>query len=368
MRRGTGLLLCVVVLGAAAAVAHQQGWIASGVASLKGEASAAPEPRAATPRSIPVEVAPARQAQVTSDISSIGSLQSDESVKVASEVAGRIHDIRFREGEQVKAGDVLVQLDDALVKASQAEMEARLQLAKANYERAQQLQKTGSGTARSLDEAFAELNTATALLNLQQVQLAKHSIRAPFDGVVGLRSVSVGAYIDTGTALVNLEKLDTLKVDFKVPEIHLGNVAPGQSVSISVDALPNRSFTGTIYAIDPMVDVNGRSLSVRARLPNQDMVLRPGLFVRVVVKGRDARSAVFVPEAAIVPQGQDRIVWVVENGKAVQRKVQLGQRLAGEVEILNGLAPDAQVVTAGQGRLRPNAVVEIVGTPPAPQS
>lgn len=367
MRRMTGVLLFVAVLGGAGVLAHQMGWIASGLSAVQGEARAAPEPRAAAPR-IPVEVAKARQVQVTTDIRSIGSLQSDESVQVASEVAGRIQEIRFKEGEHVKSGDVLVKLDDALVTASQAEMEARLQLANSNYDRAQRLQQSGSGTARSLDEAVAERNTSTALLNLQRVQLSKHTITAPFDGVVGLRSVSNGAYIGVGTALVNLEKIDTLKVDFKVPEIHLGSIAVGQSVDIAVDALPGRTFTATVYALDPMVDVNGRALSVRARLPNTDLTLRPGLFVRVIVKGLDTRSAVFVPESAIVPRGQERLVWAITDGKAVETKVKLGQRLAGEVEVLGGIAPDASVVTAGQGRLRANAPVEIVGTPPAPQS
>lgn len=368
MRRMTGVLLCVAVLGGAGVLAHKMGWIASGLSAVQGEARAAPEPRAAVPRT-PVEVAAARQTQVTTDIRSIGSLQSDESVQVASEVAGRIQEIRFKEGEHVKAGDVLVQLDDALVKASQAEMEARLQLANSNYDRAQRLQQSGSGTTRSLDEAVAERNTSTALLNLQRVQLAKHTITAPFDGVVGLRSVSNGAYIAVGTGLVNLEKIDTLKVDFKVPEIHLGSIAVGQSVDIAVDAIPNRTFTATVYALDPMVDVNGRALSVRARLPNDDLSLRPGLFVRVIVKGLDTRSAVFVPESAVVPRGQERLIWVIEDGKAIEKKVKLGQRLAGEVEVLGGaIAPGASVVTAGQGRLRANALVEIVSAPPAPQS
>lgn len=367
MRPLTGVLLCVAVLGGAGVLAHKMGWIANGLSVVQGEARAAPEPRAAAP-AVPVEVAKARSAKVTTDIRSIGSLQSDESVQVASEVAGRIQEIRFKEGEHVKAGDVLVKLDDALVSASQAEMEARLQLANSNYDRAQRLQQSGSGTARSLDEAVAERNTSTALLNLQRVQLAKHTITAPFDGVVGLRSVSNGAYIAVGTGLVNLEKIDTLKVDFKVPEIHLGSIAVGQSVDIAVDAIPNRTFTATVYAIDPMVDVNGRALSVRARLPNTDLTLRPGLFVRVVVEGLDTRSAVFVPESAIVPRGQERLVWVIEDGKAVEKKVKLGQRIAGEVEVLGSIAGGASVVTAGQGRLRANAPVEIVSAPPAPQS
>lgn len=372
MRRVTGLLLLAVLVAAGVGFVQQKPWfrdiVVRASSYIKGEANAAPERVAAATPLLPVEVARARQVQTTTDIRSIGSLQSDESVQVASEVAGRIAEIRFREGEHVKAGDVLVQLDDALVRASQSEMEARLALANSNFERADRLSKSGSGTARSLDEAVAERNTATALLNLQRVQISKHSITAPFDGVVGLRSVSVGAYIATGTPLVNLEKIDTLKVDFKIPEIHLGSVIVGQEVTIEVDAMPGRTFTGTIYAIDPMVDVNGRSLSIRARLPNSNLALRPGLFVRVNVKGQQPRTALFVPEAAIVPRGQDRMVWLVEDGKARETKVKLGERHSGEVEIAEGLAPGATVVTAGHGRLRAGASVEVVDTPPAPQS
>lgn len=364
MRPRTSVWLMAALLVGAGAFAHQKGWVDGALLGGRGTANAAAEPKA-TPAT-PVEVAPARQVSVTTDISSIGSLQSDESVKVASEVSGRIQDIRFREGEHVKAGDVLVQLDPALVQASLEENEARLALAEANYTRAQRLQQSGSGTARALDEAQAELNTSRALLNSQRVQIGKHTITAPFDGVVGLRSVSNGAYIATGTELVNLEKIDTLKLDFKVPETQLAAISAGQTVMVTVDALPGRTFTGTIYAIDPMVDVNGRSLSVRARLPNDKLVLRPGLFARVVVKGQQTRDAVFVPESAIVPRGQDRLVWQVVDGKARQAKVQLGQRVNGEVEV-KGVPVGASIVVAGQGRLQPGATVDIVTAPPAPQ-
>lgn len=365
MRRRSGVLLTIAVLAGAGWLAHDRGWVdADSLFGARSQAKAAAQP--AAPRAVPVEVAPARAASVTTDISSIGSLQSDESVQVASEVAGRIQEIGFREGQHVKAGDVLVQLDAALVKASLDETEARLDLAMANFDRAQRLQKSGSGTARALDEAQAELNTARALLNSQRVQIAKHTITAPFDGVVGLRTVSNGAYIAVGTELVNLEKIDTLKLDFKVPETQLSSIAENQTVAITLDALPGRSFTGTIYAIDPMVDINGRSLSVRARLDNKDLELRPGLFARVVVKGREARDAVFVPESAIVPRGQERLVWQIVDGKAQQLKVELGQRAKGEVEV-KGVPPGASIVVAGQGRLQNGAVVEVVTPPPAPQ-
>ncbi|WP_026221322.1 efflux RND transporter periplasmic adaptor subunit [Ancylobacter sp. FA202] len=365
MRRGTGVLLTIAALAGAGWLAHERGWVETeALFGGRSQANAAAQP--ATPRAVPVEVAPARAASVTTDISSIGSLQSDESVQVAPEVSGRIQEIRFQEGQHVKAGDVLVQLDAALVKASLDETEARLELAEANYDRAQRLQKTGSGTARALDEAQAELNTSRALLNSQRVQIAKHTITAPFDGVVGLRTVSNGAYIAVGTELVNLEKIDTLKLDFKVPETQLSSIAENQTVTITLDALPGRSFTGTIYAIDPMVDINGRSLSVRARLDNKNLELRPGLFARVVVQGSQARDAVFVPESAIVPRGQERLVWQIVDGKAQQLSVQLGQRAKGEVEV-KGVAPGASIVVAGQGRLQAGVGVEVVAPPPAPE-
>ncbi|HSI39431.1 MAG TPA: efflux RND transporter periplasmic adaptor subunit [Xanthobacteraceae bacterium] len=368
MRR-LGFVLLIGLLVAGGAYAYRTGWLAHGL-DLMRNATAAPEVRtaAAPPQVLPVEIAQVRASRTTTDISAVGSLGSDESVQVASEVAGRIAEIRFTEGQKVKAGDVLVKLDDALVRASEAEMQARLALARSNYDRAQQLQKSGSGTARALDEAISERNTATALLDLQQVQLAKHSILAPFDGVVGLRAVSVGAYIGVGEKLVNLEKIDTLKIDFKIPEIYLSQIVMGQSVEIAVDAVPGRTFTGAIYAIDPMVDVNGRALSIRAKLSNQDNALRPGLFVRVTVKGGVERTALMVPESAVVPRGQDRIVWQVREGKAVETKVKLGERRAGEVEIAEGLPANATVVTAGQQRLRAGARVEVVGGPSVPQS
>ena len=365
MRRGTGLLLTIAALAGAGWLAHEQGWVETqALFGGRSQANAAAQP--AKPRAVPVEVAPARAASVTTDISSIGSLQSDEAVQVAPEVSGRIQEIRFQEGQHVKAGDVLVQLDAALVKASLDETEARLELAEANYDRAQRLQKTGSGTARALDEAQAELNTSRALLNSQRVQIAKHTITAPFDGVVGLRRVSNGAYIAVGTELVNLEKIDTLKLDFKVPETQLSSIAENQTVTITLDALPGRSFTGRIYAIDPMVDINGRSLSVRARLDNKNLELRPGLFARVVVKGSQTRDAVFVPESAIVPRGQERLVWQIVEGKAQQLKVELGQRAKGEVEV-KGVTPGASIVVAGQGRLQAGVGVEVVAPPPAPE-
>ena len=211
---------------------------------------------------IAVEAAIARGAKTTTDIRAIGSLRSDESVQIASEIAGRIEKINFTEGGTVAAGDVLVKLDDNLAEAQVADAKARFELAESNNERAKKLSPSGFVTGKAIDEAAATFETARATLELERVRLAKHVIKAPFSGVVGLRKVSPGSFIGVGTTIVNLEKIDVLKLDFKLPEQFLPSVNIGQAVDVIVDAHPGRTFVGEIYAIDPLVDVNGRALAV----------------------------------------------------------------------------------------------------------
>jgi membrane fusion protein (multidrug efflux system) len=311
-------------------------------------------------RAPPVEVAKARSAEAAVELQSVGTLASDESVAVAAEVVGRIATINFKEGEAVKAGDVLVTLDNLLASADLAFADANLKLAQSNFDRASSLSKTGAGTLRGRDEAVAALDTARAAYELARVRRDKTEIRAPFDGVVGLRAISVGAYAQIGQALVNLEKIDTLKLDFRLPEINLRDVKVGQKVEISVDAYPDRHFEGEVYAIDPLVDANGRALKIRARLANPEGLLRPGLFARVRLIGASRGQVVLVPEGAIVPRGTNSVVFTVQDGRATEKKVRLGRRAAGEVEILEGLGADATVVTAGQQRVRDGEAVEVV--------
>src|SRR5262249_29781412 len=161
------------------------------------------------------------------------------------------------EGGTVAAGDVLVNLDDDLSQAEVADAKARFDLAQANNDRAKKLSVTGNVTEKAIDEAAANFETARAALELQRVRLSKHTIKAPFPGRVGLRKVSPGGFIAIGTAIVNLEKIDVLKVDFKLPELFLPSVNVGQKIDVTVDAHPGKTFEGEIYAIDPQVDVNG---------------------------------------------------------------------------------------------------------------
>ncbi len=307
-----------------------------------------------------MEVAQASTAEATTELQSIGSLASDEAVSIAPEIPGRISTIGFQEGEQVKAGDVLVTLDFALARADLANAEANHRLAQSNFERAASLSKSGAGTARARDEAQAALDTTAAAVELSKVRLDKMEIRAPFDGVIGLRAVSVGAYAQIGQALVNLEKIDTLKVDFRLAEINLRDVRVGQTVEVRVDAVPGRTFEGKVYAIDPLVDVNGRALKVRARLANPENILRPGLFGRVTLRGAARGQVVMIPEGAVMPRGTGTFVYTVQDGRAVEAKVRLGRRSVGQVEILEGLSADATVVTAGQSRVRNGQPVDVV--------
>jgi membrane fusion protein (multidrug efflux system) len=316
-------------------------------------------------RPVAVEAAVARAAKTTTDIRAIGSLRSDESVQIASEIGGRIEKINFTEGGTVAAGDVLVQLDDDLAQASVADAKARYELAEANNKRAKQLSASGFATEKAFDEAATKYEIARATLELEKTRLAKHVVKAPFPGVVGLRKVSPGSFIAIGTPIVNLEKIDIIKVDFKLPELFLASVSVGQSIDVIVDAYPGRTFVGEIYAIDPLVDVNGRALALRARLPNADMALRPGLFARVLVKGKQTREVVLVPESAILPRGGETFVFRIDAGKAFEAKVKLGERHGAEVEILEGVLPNTQVVTAGQLKLRNGVAVEVIEPGPA---
>jgi membrane fusion protein (multidrug efflux system) len=177
---------------------------------------------------------------------------------------------------------------------------------------------------------------------------------------MGLRKVSVGDFVDVGQDMVNLEQIDQLKADFRVAEIYLGALRRGQRIELTVDAFPSESFAGEVYAIDPLIDESGRSILLRARLPNPDGILRPGLFARVILVLNEREDAIQVPEQALVPQGQDQYVFRVVDGKALFTKVSVGVRREGMMEILEGLGPDDEVVTAGQLKIRDGAAVNPV--------
>jgi len=309
---------------------------------------------------VPVETARVTVGPIERRLTAVGSVRSNESVVIRPEIAGRIAQFRFEEGERVEQGQALVVLDDSVWSAVVEQAQAALELSQANHDRAVDLLERKVGTNKTRDEAFAQMRVDQAELELARARLDKSTISAPFDGVVGLRKVSVGDFVNVGDDVVNLEQIDPLKADFRVAEAYLGAVRPGQRIELGVDAFPDQLFAGEVFAIDPLVDESGRSILLRARLPNPDALLRPGLFARVTLVLNEREGAIQVPEQALVPQGEDQFVFKVADGKAALTKVTTGIRREGMVEITGGLGPEDEVVTAGQLKLRDGAEVQPV--------
>jgi membrane fusion protein (multidrug efflux system) len=309
---------------------------------------------------VPVEAAKVVAGPLSEQVTAVGTMLSDESVTVSSEIPGRLQAIHFAEGQPVAKGAALFGLDDSVYRAQLADVEAKLKLAEQTHERTSRLFTNKYATAQSADEAISNLAVTKAAVELARVQLEKTQIVAPFSGIVGLRHVSVGEYITAGQALVNLEAIDPVKADFRVPEKFLPAIKVGQSIRIKVDAFPGENFEGKVYAIDPRIDVAGRSLLVRAKVPNAGKRLRPGLFARVTVLLQLKEDALTVPEQAIVPQGDSQYVFRIDGGKAKLTKVTVGMRRSGRVEILEGLSVSDEVVTAGQLKIRDGTPVTVV--------
>ena len=312
------------------------------------------------PTLITVEAAPVQFAAIQRQIEAVGSLRSNESVIIRPEISGRITEILFDEGKQVRKGTPLFRLDAAIARAQVEQARASLILSRANHERAEDLQLRGAGTMRARDEAVAKLDVDTAALALAQATLDKATLDAPFDGTVGLRRVSIGDYVNPGQDLVNIENLEILKVDFRVAEIYSLQLKVGQTVQVSLDAIPDSRYQGTVYAIDPAYDPNGRAIILRARLPNRDGLLRSGMFARVTLLVDQRERAIVVPETALMPVGQNLFIYRVVDSKAVLTKVRTGQRRKGQVEIVDGLDEQAVIVTEGSVKLRDGSSVRTV--------
>jgi membrane fusion protein (multidrug efflux system) len=325
-----------------------------------------------------VEVARVEVARLTDDAQTVGSLRSRQSVVVRPEISGRVVRIGFRDGERVRKGQLLVQLDDQLPQAQVQQARAELSIARANHKRNQELVAQNFISQRSVDESAAALQVAEAKLALAEATAARLQVRAPFDGIAGIRSVNVGDYLKDGADIVNLEDLDALYVDFRLPERFQAKLRLGQLASVQTDAVPGRRWEARVQAIDPLVDANGRSVGVRGCIDNRQLDLRPGMFARVNAVFGERAQALVVPEEALVPQGNRQLVIKLVDGpdqdsKLAQRvEVKVGLRRPGRVEIVEGLQPGDTVVVAGQQRIQrdgtPVRVVDMNRAGPAGQA
>ena len=304
--------------------------------------------------------------RLSDDTPAVGSLRSRRGVVLRPEVSGRITALNFTDGQRVRKGQVLVQFDDQLPLAQVQQSQAELSIAQANQKRNQELVAQNFISQRSLDESAANLQVAQAKLALAKATAARLKIVAPFDGIAGIRLVNVGDYLKDGADIVNIEDIEAIFVDFRLPERFQSKVKRGQTAMLDIDALPGRKYSAQIQAIDPLIDANGRSVGIRACIDNRQLQLRPGMFARVNTVFGLREGARVIPEEAIVPQGGRQFVIKLLGGpdektRTTQRvEVKVGLRSPGKVEILEGLEAGDSVVTAGQQRVQRDGTVVTV--------
>ena len=323
--------------------------------AASGAPSAAP---AGAGRAPAVEVAKVESMTLVDETQAVGSLRSRQGVMLRPEVGGRVKQILFSDGQRVRKGQLMVQFEDQLQQAQVAQARAELSIAEANHKRNQELVAQNFISQRSLDESAAALEVSRAKLALAQATLQRLQVLAPFDGITGLKQINVGDYLKDGADMVNVEDIDAVLLDFRLPERFQAKIRAGQKAQLTVDALPGRPFSAIVQAVDPLIEANGRSVGVRGCIDNRQQQLRPGMFARVNAVFGSRDNALVIPEEAIIPQGgRTFVVKVVAGDKpdaliSQRVPVKVGLRQPGKVEIVEGLSAGDTVVTAGHQRLQ----------------
>ncbi|MEZ4217455.1 MAG: efflux RND transporter periplasmic adaptor subunit [Myxococcota bacterium] len=327
-----------------------------------GEASedAAPAGAAAAERATPVTVARPERERFVDTIEALGTAGANESVVITAQVTETVSRVRFDDGDVVAAGDVLVELTSREESAQLDQARASYAEAERQFERTRELRREGTASQATLDERTAARDAARARLEELQARMRDRLVRAPFAGVLGLRAVSPGTLVQPGDPITTLDDIDTIKLDFSVPERFLSVLAPGLPVRARAAAYPERTFEGRVRAIDTRIDPTTRAVRVRADLPNPDRALRPGMLLTVELEAHP-RDRIALPEQAIVPVGEEQYVFVLDGDSRVRRvALETGRRRAGRVEVLDGLDGGETIVVEGGSMLRPGGLVRVV--------
>jgi membrane fusion protein (multidrug efflux system) len=301
---------------------------------------------------------PARVERLALEIEALGTAKASESVDITAKTSNLVTVVRFTEGQQVRRGDVLIEMDGQQARADLAIAEAALKESASQYHRSRELYTTKVLSDAQLEQIEAAFKSNEARVASARARLADTIIRAPFPGRVGLRRISVGALVNPGAVMTTLDDTSTMKLDFTIPETYLAAVAPGLEIAARSPAYPGQSFTGKVSSVDSRVDPDTRSVMVRAIVPNAAGDLKPGMFLTVHMT-RSESDVLLVPEESLVPEQGDAFVYVVKDGKASKRLVHTGQRRVGAVQILDGLAAGEFVVTEGTQKLRDGASVQV---------
>ena len=331
-----------------------------GLITVSWCASAAPPD---APKPTPVIVSEARLEPIAERIEALGTLRANESVAITSNVTETISVVHFDDGQRVSEGAMLVEMTSAEEHALLEEAQARVAEAQSQYDRVRSLVAQRSASESLLDERKRDLDTARAVLVALESRLADRVVKAPFDGVVGLRNISRGALVEPGDLITTLDDDSVMKLDFTVPSLYLEQLKPGLQIQARARPYGERAFDGVVRGIDSRIDPVTRSVQVRALLPNPARALRPGLLLRVELL-LDPREALVVPEAALLQQGTNHYVMLLVDGDAgptvERRQVQIGTRQPGLAEIRAGLAVGDRVVTEGQDKARPGQPVQVL--------
>lgn len=307
---------------------------------------------------VPVVAVPVRSERLAFEIEALGTARANESVDVTAKVTNQVTAIRFQEGQRVRRGDVLVELDGAQQRADLAVAEAALAESRSQYERSRELYSTRVLSDSQIEQIEATFKANEARVAAARSRVGDTVVRAPFDGRVGLRRVSVGSLINPGTVITTLDDTGTIKLDFTIPETFLAAAEPGLDITARSVAYPDVRFDGRVGSVDSRVDPATRSVTVRALLPNPDGLLKPGMFLTVRLS-RGAADALLVPEQALVPEQGDVYVFVIKDGNAEKRRIRIGQRRVGDVQVVDGLAAGELVVTEGTQKLRNGSAVRL---------
>lgn len=293
------------------------------------------------------------------EIQALGTARANESVEIRPRVSSIVTRVAFQEGQLVEGGDLLVELENGEIRAGLAVAEAALSESRSTYKRSESLVGTAAISASSLEQLRAAMHVDEAQVEAARARLENTVIRAPFTGRIGLRRISPGSFVDTGTVITTLDDTDTIKLDFTMPETFLTVVRVGMTIAARSLVYPDRVFAGSVASIDTRLDPVARSVQVRALMPNAEGLLKPGMFLTVDLQ-HDRGAVLMAPEESIVPERDEQYVYEVVDGTVAKRRVTLGRRIPGLVEITDGIEAGAIIVTEGTHKVQDGAAVEIV--------
>lgn len=310
------------------------------------------------PQVIEVEAVEVAPEQIEDRIYSSGTIQANEVVELSAETSGIVTDIYIDEGSEVREGDLLLKINDSELQAEKQRAEFRLSLAEQREERQRRLLERGGISQDDYDATLNEVNVLRSELRLINARIDKTELRAPFSGVIGLKYVSKGTFIGPDTRIASLQELNPVKIDFSVPERYINRVTVGDRITFDVQGVDS-TFSGEVYAIEPRINTQTRTLQIRAISENEDRILFPGAFANIELILEEIGNAYMVPSISVIPELNAQKVLIVENGVVQERRIETGIRTSEKVQVVNGITEGDTVLTTGILQVRPGMEVNI---------